>query len=227
MKEERNNALGILFFIFIIVIIIVGSTYLIKQKTTQNNNTNNEVKEEETINLKINTNEDYIYYTTSTTINNLTYKYPVINLNSPDATLITNNLKEYVDTLKNTPNTEEVLYPEFSIYKYDNYVSLVSTEFIYQEELSTINNLKSYTFDITNGNLITEDNLLALFNTNLNNATKTLKNHLNELSLNSIDIDSTLNNLEYTIYIDQDGNLIMMYIVKTTTFDYNDVIELN
>lgn len=47
----------------------------------------------------------------------------------------------------------------------------------------------------------------------------------------NIKIEETINDLKsqetYVIYIDEFGDLILNYVVKTTSLDYNDTITIN
>lgn len=169
-------------------------------------------------------------------------------MDSQDATDVTKKLKEEVDeiqktliptSLENTCEDElDTIYSthflDYQVYTYKEFVTLVVQESLYtcEKGISVIQKLHSYTFNVLTGEQIEIANLLNQYDKTLTDAIQNVRKSLNTLQdESSVQIEETIQNLKendtYTIYIDQDGNLVMKYIVKTNLVDYNDTIVLN
>lgn len=258
---DDNNYLGFaLFFLFIVLLVVGGSFLLYKNSQEKIKNKSVNDKQEVVISdkYKKEKDKDFIYYTEQETISeelNITSKYPVINLESTEALEVSKEIKEYVNEVKKTlvtldssddttcedeniDNIKSTNFLDYAVYSNQEYITLFISESSYscKEGVSPIQKMKSYTFNVLTGELLSFSDLLSKYNTNYTNAIELVKSHLNENQTTleedqNIKIEETMNLLKeqatYVIYIDEFGDLIMKYIVKTNTVDYNDNIILN
>lgn len=255
MKEENNSYIGFALFFFLIAILVaIGSFILYFNKINFNNDqddTNLEVKLSDK--LKENKQEDFIYFTAIENIstqNSLTYKKANINLKSDDAESVNEKLDDMYNkaltSVKKANNEENIcnnsseIYEaailDYASYSYNKYITLLITENLYNctDEIEKPSKVTSYTFDTTTGKLISQEDLLKLFNLTYTEALQIIEEHLESLSStdeNNILVDETMNKLKenetYTIFISETNHLAVKYIVKTNSIDYNDTIELN
>ncbi len=153
-----------------------------------------------------------------------------------------NTDKETKDEEKGEDNTDtesdtsEVNYAKYTRYFSQDYVSLrVDNYSLDASNGEKFLNSKSYIFDTSTGNLLTNEEVFSIYDTNLENLKEKIKTHLENDTIikesedEKIDINSTLDNLEnsYAIFIDNDGNLNISYLVKSNKKDYNDVIIID
>jgi hypothetical protein len=97
---------------------------------------------------------------------------------------------------------------------------------------SQISKISSYTFDVSTGKLISFDDLLKEYGLTYTEVLNKINSNLEENQVDdNIKIENTLNELKenntYIVYISNEGSLVVKYIVKTNSVDYNDVIEFN
>lgn len=254
MEENFKNKLGLTMFILLILGLGVGgyffTNYIINLEDVKEEDQKNQ---EENISYKIDEKKDYIYFineevisekaeifykdvvinlTTQNTLNerlkkeNQIYKNNIIYLDEKD--LLNSEIVKY-----NYDNIEALTYREYDNYQYDKYLSLVIRDYNFScFDKMTFNESKSYIFNIENGKLLEEEEILDLYNTNLENIKEDIKDYLEkEQSLveevEIIKIDDTINNLNYAFYINNYGDLYISYLVKTTEVDYNEIMEVN
>lgn len=256
MRDENSNYIGfVCFFLLIIIIVISGSVVLYKShqsKSISKNFSNNETIINDK--MKVETEEDFIYYVDEIVEESLSlvYKKAIINLNSEDAKTVNEILEKLVDSSKNSiikSNSEENLCEngneifsynslDYSIYSYNEYLTLVVSENnnSCKDDLSRPQKIYSYTFDILTGKLISFDDLLSKYDITYTKVLEKIKNHLEEQQtiidgVPTIKIDETINELKsnetYIIFFSETKKLVVKYIVKTNSVDYNDIIELN
>lgn len=258
MQENDSNYLGFgLFFFLIVLIILVCSMLLFLNVRNKNQekiitDTNEVVVSDKN---KKDKSKDFIYFIDEETMSeelNLIYKMPVINLNSEDANRINEEIKSYATQIKGTlekgdsskcyyeePNDIfKTDYLDYAIYTYQEYVTLLIRESNYscQNGFSSSSKVKSYTFDVLSGHLLSMDALLSKYDMTLTNVLEQIRNNLNNEQtivdgIPNIKIEETINDLKpqetYVIYVDEFGDLILNYVVKTTSLDYNDTITIN
>ncbi len=258
MQENDSNYVGFgLFFFLIVIIILVSSTILFLNTRSKNQekvlNESNEVVVSDK--NKVDKNKDFVYFTEEEVISdalNIIYKVPIINLDSEDAKTINNEIKEYASNIKNTlekgnetkcPTNEstdiyKTNYLDYAVYTYEEYVTLLLRESTYSctDGFSTSSKVKSYTFDVLSGKLLSFDALLTKYNTTLTKVVEQIRSNLNKEQtiidgVSTIKIEETINSLKeqstYVIYVDEFGDLILNYVVKTSSVDYNDTITIN
>ncbi len=256
MNEEENSYLGFSFFFLLILGIVCGGTFLIYRNHTEkleNRVMVAEEKEKVSDKLKKEKAKDFIYYQDEISISenlSMVYKYPVINLESEDAVSVTNELKNIINEKKasvekisanetyticreSIDNIKKAAVLDFGVFTYHEYVTLVLYESMYSCDsgVSNILKMRSYTFNVLTGKRLSSTDLLSLYNTSFTRGVTQIREELikNQFE-NNIKVEETINSLKenetYILYIAEDGELILKYIVKTNTVDYNDNISL-
>ena len=248
MEENFKGKFGFIIFILIVLFLAIGGFFFTKYVLSEKK----EEPKEKIINYKIDKNKDYIYYTDNETISEdaeLEYMNVVINLKTQET--LTKSLKEenerYKNNVKyisdqnlisneiinyNNDNIYALTYRTFENYEFDKYVSLVIKDYNYScFDLLTFTNTKSYIFDTSTGELLTEADILKKYNTNLDTIKSQIKEYLNsdqkKIEENGINIDETVNDLkDYSLYINEYGRLYISFLVKSSKEDYNDSMEV-
>lgn len=246
--KNKSSKIGSLLFILFIICLIAGGQYLYYM-TIHKDDSN--IKITKNSDCRVDSKKDYFYYKNEKVISEsaeIYYKDLVVNikgyehiadsLNEQNASYMSNikyikdmNLMSNEIVNYNNDGIYMVTYREYKTFKYDKYASLVIEDYIYDcFDQSGIKGYKGYIFDINTGKLLTDDEVLSRFNTNMESVKEKIREKLNgkqevvdEVEL--IKIDDTVNNLkDYAFYIDDTGILNLSYIVKTTKTDYNDSI---
>jgi len=208
----------------------------------------------EVTSYKIDKDKDYIYYINEEVISEkaeIFYKDVVINLNTQEVltkTLEKEN-KVYKSTIlyiKDKPSLNKDLivynkdglyalnFREYKTYEFEEYVSLVINDYNYTcFDDTTFDKTKSYVFNVNNGSLMTEDEILKMYNQTLDNIKEDIRIYL-ETEQTTVDevelikIYETLENFtNYSLYINDYGKLYISYLVKTSQVDYNEIMEVN
>lgn len=257
MKEENASYIWFAcFFFFIVILVLIGSFLLyrnhnLKFRSTDTEGQNVLVSDK----MKKNKEKDYIYYEMEENFSSsfdFSYKKAVFNFASEDAKEVNLELSKIYDdafsTIIKSNTTDHVcangsdLYAssllDYAMYAYQEYITLVVTESRYSCTDSITKPLKihAYTFNVLTGKLISFDELLKrshfTYTELLDKIEKQLQSSqtIDEETPN-IKIEETLNELKknetYVIYLSETNQLVVKYIVKTNSVDYNDVIELN
>lgn len=250
MNYERGK-FSFYIFLFILLAIIVGG-YIFMQYTINNPKmkTDNKKEKIENKDMRILKNKEYIYFDNIKLIiesEEIYYKNIVINLEAgKDISEVLNNelkaMKEDIKYIKDNPVSEEIeknkegiyslTYPEYEVYQFDNYLSLLIKKYDYNVVTGYSGiNIKSYNFDKHTGKIIEEDELLKIFELTLEGIKDKVKEKLNvyqviEDGVELVKVAETMNNLDYGIYINKIGELEISYLVKSTKLDYYDKIVL-
>lgn len=257
MQDKKSNCLGFVFFFLIILLIIgVGSMFLLLEKKSDKKEKNSIKEVVVDDKMKKDKKKDFIYYENEEEISktfSIVNKYPIINLESEEATKTTNELKNYVNAIKNTlKNTDETTcgenevidhiyetkFLDYTIYSYQEYITLLIRESNYNcfTGISSSSLMKSYTFNVLTGEKLSFSALLTKYNFTLAEVINQIRVNLEEQQsvieeIPNIKIEETISNLKeqetHVIYIDEFGNLVLNYVVKTNTVDYNDSIIIN
>ena len=254
MEENFKNKLGFWTFFLIVIFMAVGGYFLTIYLDQESNKKNQNKEQEENVSYKIEEDKEYIYFINEEAIIDedgaeVFYKDVVINIKGHDTLtksletenkIYKNNIK-YLDEMKlltndiityKYNNIYALTFREYKIYEYNNYISLIIDDHNYScFDLNTFISTKSYIFDIKNGTLLKEEEILKKYDINMDTIKEKIKNYLltkqeivEEVEL--IKIDDTLNNLNYSLYINEYGRLFISYLVKTTQVDYNEVMEV-
>ena len=257
MKEENYSYLGFgCFFFFIVILVIIGSVILYKNSNLSFNKINSSSFQTD-INEKNKKDgeKDFVYYTLEEVVSTdlgLKYRKANVNIDSDDAVKVNEELDKLYDevllSIKKSNETDAIcengsdIYTaisiDYAVYTYNNYLTLLITENKYSciTDIFEPYSIKTYTFDIKTGKLITDEDLIngygVTYTEILNKIEYQLKNQqtiINEVE--NIKVNETLNELKvnetYAIYISETKKLVVKYIVKTNSVDYNDIIELN
>ena len=257
MEENLKNKYG--FWVFFIIVFLLGvggyffTDYVINMDDKKTGDVSNN---KEIIDYRIDKEKEYIYFTNEEVISDsdeaeIYYKDVVINLSTQEG--LTNQLKKENEIYKNNikylddgeylseelitynfNNLYSLTFREYDTYQYNDYVSLVINEHNYScFDLITFIETKSYIFNIKNGKLMEEKEILSLYNTTIEKIKENIKIHLEEEQeivdeVELIKIEDTINNLDgkYSLYIDNYGNLYISFLVKTTQVDYNEIMEV-
>ncbi len=254
MEENLKSKLGFITFLLIIIALIGGGYYYTHYKLNDNNKKEkNQTKEKEKI--KIDEDKEYFYFTNEESISEsaeIFYKDVVINLNTQleltntlehENEVYKNNIKYISKELENgnlvsrdlvkydNDDLFSLMFRNYDTYESNKYASLVINDFNYScLDFITFNKVKAYVFDLSNGKLLTEDDLLSKFNVNLGEIKNQIKKYLNTIQNEegTIKIDETINELDnYALYINEYNKLCISYLVKTNEVDYNEVMEVN
>lgn len=260
MQEESNGYVGFAcFFLFILAIVVVGTFLIYQDKKEKLEEQVIYTEQDGNDKKKIDKSKEFIYYIDDTLLSeslSIGYKYPIINLESEDARIVTQELKDLINNKKSSfvnmsskPNevicnfgSNETIYKaeivDFGIFSYREYVSLVVyfTTYSCESGISNIYGMQSYTFNILSGEKVATEELFHQFGTGISEAFSFIREELNKNQTYvdgnpTIKIEETMNSLKendtYILYVDEDGKLILKYIVKTNAVDYNDNISLN
>lgn len=252
MDEALRNKLGFWFFFVFVIFIAVGgyffTQYVINMDTNEYKNNSGKISD-----IKIDKNKDYIFYENEKLISEhkeIIYKDVVINLKNHEIlneTLkkenqIYKNSIQYISKQKedisdiivyNNDDLYALNFREYKTYQFDKYLSLVINDYNYTcFDDTTFKKTKSYVFDIQNGSMLEEKDILKKYNLNMDSIKDKIRNHLKESQVivdeeELIKIDETLKSLDnYSLYINEYGRLYISYLVKTTEVDYNEVMEV-
>ena len=234
MNKEDRNLGSIIVFVSIIAILLGGGFYLITHKDIYLKVNEEEIVEEKK-SIKILDDKDYIYYTAIEVLdenNSLEYKTININIDSIDAKdlqeELNNNMSSIQDSLKkdsegNIISCDMINYEDIVT---DKYISLNVTTFSYlkNEEQLTKSIVKHYVFDIENGKLLTNRDILKKENLTDQEIRVKIRDYVKDDQ--DVDIDATLNS-EYSLSISKEGKVIINTIVKNLNMDYNVSIEMD
>ncbi len=251
MEDENSSYLGFgIFFFLVVLMVAVGSILIYINKTKSNHSEADEVEIVDSEKIKLDKEKDFVYYTLEEKVSDnldFVYKKANINIKGSDAQKVNEELdKLYEEALKsvkksndsNICENESDIYSanviDYILYK-EEYISLLVEENSYTctEDIQEPNHVYAYVFDARNGDLISSNELLEKYNLTYTQVLEKLEQHLKAQYENNTDIqiNKTLNELKenenYILYISDNKKLVMKYIVKTTSVDYNDVIELN
>lgn len=246
-----------LFFFLIVLIIVGCSVLLFFNVRSKNRekmvSSDNEVTVSDR--NKVDKGKSFIYFTDEEVLSeelNLTYKRPVINLKGDSVKDINEEIKNYVGVTKGTlqkgssescqynetANILKTNFLEYATYTFQEFATLLirESEYSCEDGFSSTSKVKSYTFDVLSGERVSFQALLTKYGTTLTNVLEIVRNHLNEEQTiveetPTILIEETIGALKeqetYVLYIDEFGDLILNYVVKTNSVDYNDTIVVN
>lgn len=252
MEENFKNKLGFFAFFFLVVFLAVGGFFFTNYLANRPEDNKVVENNSEKTDYRIDKNKEYIYFVNDKVISESAEIYTkdvVINL-STQSTLneslekenkIFNNNIKYLDETElltdelityNNDNLYALTYREYKTFEYNNYISLVLEDYNYScFDLSTFIGTKGYIFDTNTGKLLSNDEVLDMYNLNIEGLKELIKEYLNKKQQvvdeqELIKIDDTINNLNYSLYINEYGRLYVSYLVKTTKVDYNEIMEV-
>lgn len=232
-KIDKN---GTAFFIFILVLVVIigGGYYLIKNKVnfSENNKTYTNNNEKTKIN-KIDSNKDYIYFVNEEVISEedeLIYKDIVFNFESEDAKELQSDLNDLMKKKRNSlkKDNEDIIEMEsidYEVIESSKYISLMVNEYTYtSEEEKDSDDLKYYVFDLYNGKLLSNEDIMKKTNISENDIKSKIKKYISEDD--NVNIDKTLNN-DYSLSIGKNGKVKINFVVNSSELNYNVSIEMD
>ncbi len=252
MKETFKSKLGFAMFFLLIIFLIVGGFFFMKYELRKDKEPPK--TKEEKKNHKIDKNKDYIYFENEETISEeaeIYYKDVIINLNTQtvlnetlakENKIYKNNILRISDVTipfnevikYNYDNIYSLTFRLYETYEFGKYISLVIKDYDYSCFTSVnFNKVKAYVFNVNNGKLLSENDLLNMYGINMDTVKERIKEYLlskqtKENGIEVIKIDETINDMNnYSLYINEFGKLAISYLVKTTQTDYNEVMEVN
>jgi hypothetical protein len=253
MENKKNKIRFIVFIIFLFVLAIggyFGMNYVINTDFSTKKDDNNAIQ---VVDNKLDSSKDYIYYdNVKRVLNYLEIDMEDVYINLNCAKDINQKLNNEMSTMRNSiiyikdhaipagtdyENNEEGIYSlnyrEYDDYYYDDFISLVSKDYAYDViNGATATKIQGYVFDKKNNKQLSEDDLLNKYNQSITNIKTLLRRQLNSEQTttdgkSNIDIDGTINNLNYSLYITKIGKLEISYIVKSTNQNYYDKLVLS
>lgn len=247
---ENKNGGKIAFFIFIILLFIIGGYFLMinRDKFLKNNKIieENIIKNEEK-DIRIDNTKDYIYFSNvEHVVEELDIDYYEIHFNFSGNDNLEKKINEETKKLKEENKFDEkdplavynhltfAKYNQFDIISYSNYLSLVEKIYTYDNtNLVSFIDSKTYVFDKKTGKLLSNEELLRLFNTNVEQVRGKVKTFIEDANLinegEELDAVATVNNLKnnLALYVDKLGRLTISILVKSNQKDYNESVVLS
>ncbi len=256
MMEEAKNKVGVVILIIIILVFVVGGYFLMDYMVNSSNDNKSISKEEEAKEFRIDTSKDYIYTVLGEEIIEDIYKEDLV-LNIKGLESINESLQNELEELSKEQEIvdgqeipegitcENELYSfkyrGYTITAYGDYVSVVIVDYLYNCVNGSVPYaIKSYVINKSNGNIISDDELLSIFGKSNDDIINGVKSRLettqviDEENGSVIDVDGTINGVNNGTYqkdkalsVSRNGKLTFNFIVKSNKIDYNDSIELD
>ncbi len=246
--EYKNKAAFITFIIFLLFLIVGGYFATSYFSNNLEKKENNEEKEFEDI--RIDTSKDYFVInfekeliaeneivSSKIEINFGSYEYIEDSINNLideyNSSIVYESSVELEENTVVNSNSEGIYslnYIDFETINFGDNLTLIVKKYSYD----IVNHVKAigfevYSFDKTTGDLINEED----FENKHNKTDQEIKNLIeenlksdNELS-GIINVEETINNLEYSVYMNENGKVEVLYLVKSTKQDYYDKLEIN
>lgn len=246
--EEHN---GIKFGIFgvIVLIIAIGGFVLMRQSEDigKDNTTNKEV-ENKRKDIRIDKDKDYIYFSDYEVYEEkLDIDFEKVNINFKDDNNIAKTLNDENASFKagiKKENDEEdapydklsyAQYSKYEIYTYGDYVSLLVKYYTFtNEDFISFTSSKAYVFNINDGSLVSNDELMKAYDINTVNINAKIKDFVEGQDLlkegEKLDADASVNansGNNLVLYVDKLGKLNASVLVKSDKKDYNDNVILS
>ena len=246
---EEKNGFKIWLFIIFLLTVIVGGYFLMEKYTNKPANkksdrveTTNKLKKD----IRLDKSHDYIYFSDrETIIEELDLSYNKVNINFNDSNNIADKLNNRMEEIKKELTYDEndpslvykhlkfAHYPIYSIYEYDNYLSLICDYYTFNNEiLMSYKNSSIYVFDKYTGKLYTAEELLSSFKLSSNDVKTKVKTFITDTDLingeETLDADGSIELLSLdNLFVDKLGRLSISIIVKSSERDYNEIVTLS
>ena len=187
--ENKKNKIGFVSFLVVIVVFGFGG-YLAMKYFTNNINQSNSffTTPNKEVDKRLDKSKDFVYYDEVTNaIEDLNIEYKNIHINFESGNAISLELNkemaEYRKTIKYTKDVEldddveyeendegvySLTYRDYVEYDYENYITIIIKDSDYNVINGTIpKSIKSYIIDKNTGSIITEEEILEKYNTNI------------------------------------------------------------
>lgn len=247
-KMERNTS-SIIIFLLVILAIGFGGYYLVKNYQKVNSDDKEYVNNSETSQvLKIDDNKDYVYFTNESKISDtldVSYKDINININNDDLKKLQDTLNDNMSNIRgsvtNLDSTEKEAcisagtcdesddiasanIIEYNVIETSKYVSITVSSYKYTPSDGDSNRTNTYyVIDLSNGKILTNNDILKKEEVTDQQIRSKIRSYLGNDT--DVDIDAVLNN-PYYLTIAKDGKVVINFIVKTSSINYNVSIEM-
>lgn len=137
---------------------------------------------------------------------------------------------EDVTTFPNDEGIYSLMYREYEVIEYEDYISIIVKDFEYNiVSVSVPTMLSVYIIDKSDATIISEDELLKLSSVSLDDVKNMISDKLNTSDSASIGVnkEESMNNLNYAIYVNKVGKLEVSYKVISTNGDFYDKLVIN
>lgn len=203
----------------------------------------------EITNYKIDKTKDFVYFTDITypiTGSKISFSDIVINLEgfeylSEELNQESDSLYEKIVYEKDTDieideeykNEEGIYYiqnREYTLIEYDNYIVIIIQDYEYDIiNLSTPLSMELYIIDKEENVLLTQEEILDIYEIDTEYVISYTTDVLNTLSYNdsTINVSDTVNNLTYLAYPNKVGSLEILYLVSSTNGMYYDKLVIS
>lgn len=249
MDKMEKNTSSVIIFILVIIAIGFGGYYFIKnyQKANTNNKEYINTSDKNQI-IKIDESKDYVYFTNEAKIGDsldVTYKDINFNINNDDLSKLQETLNANMDKIRNSvvkldlTAKEECLSAgtcdesddissanviEYNVVETSKYLSLTVSTYLYTLANGNPDKANSYyVIDLSNGKLLSNNDILKKEDVTDQEVRTKIRSYL--ANDTDVDIDAVLNN-PYYLTIAKDGKVVINFVVKTSSINYNVSIEM-
>lgn len=246
-----RSKFGFISFLVVVLLFIVGgyflTDYLVNGDFTFGTNSLDNVVE--LVDYRIDKTMDYIYFEEREyPISSLWMKYQTITINitghqeledelndseailSSSVTYVTDEDESNESLLFNEEGIYSLEYREYDLINYGDYITLISYDYKYDiSNVVTPLKLGVYTFDKTTNELLSEEDILNLYDITIEEVKEEVKSVISTKSYadSTIKVSDTMNDFTYIIYINKIGNLEVMYLLNSTSGYSYDTLVIN
>jgi flagellar basal body-associated protein FliL len=243
MDNKEKNVSSIIAFALVVLIIAFGGYYLVTKYHYSKSDSKEYVNESTHEDIRIDPNKDYIYFNNETVVSenlNIVYKDITININNDDAKKIETNLNNNMTNVRNSVvkidldkkgeyETEDDVYSanviEYNVFKSSKYLSLIASKYSYTVlNGNSVKDNEYYVFDLSNGSILNNNDIMKKENVTDQAIRSKIRGYISNDT--EADIDATLNN-PYYLTIANNGNVVINFVVKTNSLNYNVSIEMD
>lgn len=245
-----RGKISFILFSLVILFFTVGGYFLMEYALDYEY----EEKEEEIIteisDYRLDKTKDYVYFTNieyPITGSLISTQDIVINLSGFEylSEILNDSEDEYADLVtyessyefssedvlfSNEEGIYSITYREYTVVEYDKYISIIISDYEYDiVNLTNLISIEVYVIDKTNKVLLNEDEILDMYETNVEDIKTNVKEVLDAkvYSGEEINVDDTIDNFEYILYPNKVGSLEVLYTVLSTNNNYYDKLVIN
>lgn len=253
MESRFNKVKFYIFILFLIGLGVGGYFFMNYMITSEETIFDSPIKNEEKKDLRIDSSKAYVYFTEINRVIDyleVDTKYINFNLNGFEEiqNKLNNKMDEYKKSVVYSKNVEydkdkvteendegiySLNYRDYYEYDYEDYISIIAKDFAYNIiDMEDAINLECVVFNKVTGEKIMEDELLKKYDTSLDKIKTNVTTKLNALQEKDengndiININKTMEEFNYVLYINKLGKLEICYKVIQNTTAYFDVLVL-
>ncbi len=251
MDTFKNKA-AFISFIIILLLFLVGGFFFMDYFINLSDNPKETESPliNESVDYRLDKTKDYIYLSeTDIVIAHYGISFAKVNINLSSAkdieTRINNEVAAFSETVvmadtveipegtETLPNTEgiySVSYKDYEIIEYSDYVTLIDKNYNYDiVNLITATGVETNIFSKASGSVVSEIQILEDSGKTLEDIKNAVRTKLTTLNLDGagIDVDGTINDFDYGVYLNRIGKLEVIYLVRSTNQNYYDTLVIN